>query len=327
MNAIFKKLLEQMNQSCDCVLVTVISDRGSAPRGTGAQMLVGAGGRLAGTIGGGSVEHRSVEMAGDLLNRKKSCLHEFCLRENSREDIGMICGGDVRIWFQHIPSADAAWRNLAEEALTCFRDRRPAWFRQDLRGGLPALIFEADAPGGDRESFSMPLPLGERAVIFGGGHIARALVPLLKSVGFRPVVVDNRPDYAQPRDFPGAEAVICGDYLAIDQYLTIGPDDYVVVMTNGHAHDFEIQKQLLDRKLAYIGVIGSRKKTAAVNRRLLEAGIPEAAVRRVHAPIGTAIKAVTPEEIAVSIAGEMIYERALRREAGAPIRQGCPMHE
>ena len=92
--------------------------------------------------------------------------------------------------------------------------------------------------------------------------------------------------------------------------------------------DLEVEDQVLRYPLAYVGVIGSRKKTAAVNAALRESGISEEALRRVHTPIGTPIKAVTPAEIAVSIAGEMICERAMRREArGEETGHGCPMHE
>ena len=100
----------------------------------------------------------------------------------------------------------------------------------------------------------------------------------------------------------------------------------MVVMTNGHDHDFQVEVQLLQGSAAYVGVIGSRKKTAYVNRRLREAGITEEAIASVHTPIGTAIKAVTPEEIAVSITGEMICVRATRREAAGEVPHGCPMH-
>ena len=84
--------------------------------------------------------------------------------------------------------------------------------------------------------------------------------------------------------------------------------------------------QVLRRETAYVGVIGSRKKTAFVNQRLREAGIPEEKIAFVHTPVGTPIKAVTPEEIAVSIAGEMICVRAARREAAGEVHHGCPMH-
>lgn len=322
MKQILQTLLRHMEEGRDCMLVTLVGHRGSAPRGTGAQMLVGHDGRLAGTIGGGSVEKTAGELAAALLKQKQSQLREFPLHPDSPGDIGMICGGAVKAWFQYVPAEDPAWMDVTSRALDCFRELRPAWFVQDLRGGSPSLVLEETLLPSREECFALPLPLGERVVIFGGGHIARALTPLLRGVGFRPVIFECRPEYAKPEDFPAAEAVVLGDYLCIDQYLPIEEADYIVVMTNGHAFDFEIQKQLLHRQLAYIGVIGSRKKTAALNQRLLEAGIPEEAIRQVHAPIGTAIKAVTPAEIAVSIAGELILERANKREE-AP--HTCPM--
>ena len=100
----------------------------------------------------------------------------------------------------------------------------------------------------------------------------------------------------------------------------------MVVMTNGHEYDFQVQVQVLRGETAYVGVIGSRKKTAFVNQRLREVGIPEEKIAFVHTPVGTPIKAVTPEEIAVSIAGEMICVRAARREAAGEVHHGCPMH-
>ena len=115
--------------------------------------------------------------------------------------------------------------------------------------------------------------------------------------------------------FPTADAVVCCDLDHLADAVPVGGEDYVVVMTNGHSHDFAVQEQVLRGQYAYIGVIGSRAKTASVTARL-----------RVHTPIGTAIKAVTPEEIAVSIAGEMICVRATRRENAGVQLHGCPMH-
>ena len=106
-------------------------------------------------------------------------------------------------------------------------------------------------------------------------------------------------------------------------YLTITDEDFVVIMTSGHVRDFQVEEQTLRGPFAYVGVIGSRRKTASVNQRLLEAGIPQSSIDLVHTPIGTPILAVTPEEIAVSIAGEMIRVRAQRR---GPTSHGCPMH-
>lgn len=331
------------------MLVTIISDQGSTPRGAGSQMLVGENGRIVGTIGGGAVERRSEELAMELLAKKESGIHEFRLHRNAKEDIGMVCGGDVTVYFQYISGTDASWQGLSGRLTEQVNERTPGWLVLKLDGSCPALLGEhgellaGELPGNMRTSgecellmghgnvlgenwFSMPLPVGERAVLFGGGHCSHALAPILKSVGFRVTVFDCREEFANADRFPDADTVICGDYLKIADSITLKKDDYVVVMTNGHSHDYEVQEQALRGPLAYIGVIGSRAKTASVNARLREAGVPEEAIQSVHTPIGTAIKAVTPEEIAVSIAGEMIYVRALRRENGKEVHHGCPMH-
>jgi xanthine/CO dehydrogenase XdhC/CoxF family maturation factor len=192
----------------------------------------------------------------------------------------------------------------------------------DLPKGVGPASLQTDCVRQDG-LFSMPLPIGERALLFGAGHISQALCPLLVTVGFRPVVFDCRPELATRKLFPTAEEVICGDFTSIKDHLTVTEEDFVVIMTNGHMHDFQVEEQILRGPFAYVGVIGSRTKTASVNRRLREAGIPEESIAQVHTPIGTAIQAVTPAEIAVSIAGEMILCRAERR-GDKP--HGCPMH-
>ena len=325
MNTIFQTLVYEREKGHDAVLATIIWDDGSAPRGKGSQMLVGQNGLLAGTIGGGAVEGQAIAISREMLaDGTNSRIREFRLRrDGSAQSTGMVCGGDVTVYFRRIPMAEDAWDALASEALRRIRQRQEGWLVQPLGGGIPYLTEEKT----DKENcFTMPLPVGERAIIFGGGHIARALVPLLYTVGFRPVVFDDRPQFAAVERFPQADQVICGDFTRIGDYLTVGPEDYVVIMTNGHEYDFQAQVQVLRGETAYVGVIGSRKKTAFVNRRLREAGISEEAIAFVHTPVGTAIKAVTPEEIAVSITGEMILVRATRREANGETHHGCPMH-
>ena len=323
MNGIFTTLLYEMEKHHDTVLCTIIADSGSTPRGRGAQMLVGDAGLLSGTIGGGAVEGGAIALGRTLLRERGSAVHEYKLRHNDGEDIGMVCGGDVTVHLQFIAADDPVWRELAGSVLQRIALRQPGALVLALDGGAPAL---QDAPETDSAHIALPLPIGQRAVLFGAGHCSLALCPLLTTVGFRVTVVDDRPELVTKERFPTADAVICCDLDRVTETVPIGEEDYVVVMTNGHSHDFAVQEQVLRGKYAYIGVIGSRAKTASVNARLREAGISEAAIASVHTPIGTAIKAVTPEEIAVSIAGEMICVRATRRENAGVVLHGCPMH-
>ena len=343
MDRIFAKLIYMLEKKLDTVLVTIIADRGSAPRGAGSQMLVGDEGRILGTIGGGAVEGKADAMARQLLKEQRSCCHLFQLHEGAEENIGMVCGGDVQVLFQYIPGTDKTWQTLAEKLLEMTTARKAGWLALDTAGGAPSLLRSdgtallGNAVSGEttpegwkpkrcKDTFCLPLPIGERAIIFGGGHCAQALAPLLHTVGFRVTVFEERAEYGCRENFPTAEQIIVGDYTRIGDFLQVTSDDYIVVMTNGHSFDLEVQDQALRGDFAYVGVIGSRKKTAAVNQKLRERGVSEEAISRVHTPIGTPIKAVTPEEIAVSIAGELIYTRALRREATGIMAHGCPMH-
>lgn len=341
-NAVFETLLSLLDQGQDAVLATIVEEEGSSPRGAGAQMLAGADGLAAGTIGGGAAEGAALELAGELLEQKRSALQSFRLRHDPKARENPVCGGEISVLLQFIGHEDADWRGVTAALLARREEQKQSWLVLRLDGGAPALLDEKGAclAGSAKTAegipcapasravlenglFLLPLSPGERAVIFGGGHCSRALAPLLETVGFRVTVFDDRPEFVTRERFPAAEALIAGDYLRIADFLTLTAADYVVVMTSGHQHDYEVEEQVLRGPLAYIGVIGSRTKTAYVNQRLREAGIGEEAIRRVHSPIGTAIGAATPEEIAVSIAGEMILERSrLRREEGP---RPCPM--
>lgn len=324
MRTILKTLLSLLDRGEDAVLVTVVSARGSTPRGAGSQLLAGRSGLIAGTIGGGPGEAQALVLAAELLEKRESAVRRLELRHGGELD--SVCGGEQAVLLQFIPRGSAAWRTLAAEALARLEDRRGGGLVLEA-GGDAALLEEPPAgPAWDGTRLVLPLPVGERAVIFGGGHCALALVPVLRSVGFRVAVFDDRPEFASRERFPEAETVVCHPYTDIASGLELTAEDYAVVMTSGHSHDFEVEEQLLRRPLRYVGVMGSRSKTAYVNGKLREAGVPEEAIRRVHTPIGTAIKAVTPEEIAVSITGELIYERALRREAAGAAEHGCPSH-
>lgn len=324
MRTIFEHLLALLESGQDAVLAVVASAQGSTPRGTGAMLLAGRTGLIAGTIGGGPGEAQALAMAAKLLEDKRSDVWRCELRHGG--EAGSVCGGEQTILFRFVPHGSEDWKSLAREALERLESHRGGWLALDL-DVVPVLADER--PGGpvwDGGRLVVPLPVGERVVIFGGGHCALALVPVLRSVDFRVAVFDDRPEFASAARFPEAETVICHAYTDIAGGITLTAEDYTVVMTSGHSHDFEVEEQLLRRSLVYVGVMGSRAKTAYVNQRLREAGISEEAIQSVHTPIGTAIKAVTPEEIAISITGELIYERALRREARGGSEHRCPSH-
>lgn len=161
-------------------------------------------------------------------------------------------------------------------------------------------------------SFQVMIEVHERPatlLVVGGGHVGKALAVIGDLCGFSIVVVDDRPEYANAERFPEAEHVIRGRF---DEVLADYPFDantYVVCVTRGHKHDETSLRQVVGKPAAYVGMIGSRRRVAAVLQHLMEDGADPAAVARVHTPIGLDIGAETPEEIAVAIMAEIIQVR------------------
>jgi len=340
MKDFFSTLRQCIQEGKDVVMVTVLASSGSTPRGAGARMLVAKEGRLIGTIGGGRVEYECENLAKQIIEEKKSRVKSYQLKPNQVEDLGMVCGGDVIVYFQYISHEDDEIRNIVELVLESLERDEDSWLIMDItekmvwsmglysasRGitGLKidgqklipflksqAMQFEVVG----RQYYSEPLVQSGKVIIFGGGHVAQELVPVLTHVGFRCVVYDDRPEFSNKELFPLAYDLITADFENIYDHVEISKNDYVIIVTRGHNYDFIVEKQVLSKDPPYyVGVIGSRKKIAFVNKRLLEEGIPQEVIDKVHTPIGLSIKAETPAEIAISIAAELIMVRAMKTE-------------
>ncbi len=327
MEKIIKSMYQLLSSGSDIVLVTVTAATGATPRGAGARMLVNEDGRTCGTIGGGAVEYRAICIAQDVLKTKISEHRNFSLTRDDVQNLGMICGGAVEVFFHYLSSDDNDCVNLAKEADSRFSNRENLWLVSDLSsGGKLMLCGKDDAPSlllpyltakakrinlDGRDLFIEQISSSSRVYIFGGGHVAQALVPLLSGIGFRCVVMDDRPEFANPKLFPTADQVLLIDFTRISDFVSINSDDYACVMTRGHAYDTLVQAQLLRALPCYIGVIGSAAKAAGVRKALIEEHhFSDSDVDRITTPIGLKIGAETPEEIAVSIAAQMISVRA-----------------
>jgi xanthine dehydrogenase accessory factor len=146
-------------------------------------------------------------------------------------------------------------------------------------------------------------------VIVGGGHIGRSLSRIAAEAGFSVTVIDDRPEYADPERFPEADRVICDDFEDTLTALHSDTNTYYVLVTRGHKQDELSLRTVLTKPWAYLGMIGSKRRTGAVLLHLEEDGYARDLLDRVHTPIGLDIGAETPEEIAVSIVAELIMVR------------------
>lgn len=328
-----KKMFEYLKSGIEMVLVTVVASSGATPRGAGAHMIVTEEGRIWGTIGGGAVEYRSEQMAKQVLKEKNSFGHDFSLTKDDIQNLGMICGGAVRVFFHYIKANDEKNIALAKKALALCEADEDVWMISDIeKGGALTLYNREEGFVGDKAEWIIPY-LGSqpklikesgkevyteqifssgKVYVFGCGHVSQELVPVLSHVGFRCVAMDDREEFANEKLFPTAEKVMLIDFENIKDYVKIKENDYVCVMTRGHAYDTTVQAQILRTPACYIGVIGSASKKAGVYKKLYEMGFTEADTDRITSPIGLKIKAETPAEIAISIAGQMIMHRAER---------------
>lgn len=336
MKIIFQKAQELMESKTDFVFVTIIASSGSSPRGAGSRMLVLPDGNTIGTIGGGNVEYNAGIHACNILKEKTSALEQFKLYPAEAADLGMICGGNITVYYQYISHNNTDFHTLCSAITEDWDKTGNSWLILDITDeaswnagfynyknclknleiknlkpllGPKPLLMTLEG----RKYYSEPLKHAGLVYVFGGGHVAQSLVPVLSHLNFQCIVFDDREKFANKDVFPDAYSCIVGDFEHISDMVNIKPDDYVCIMSRGHQYDYLIQKQLLKMPAAYMGVMGSRKKSAAIRKKLLNDGFTEEQIARFKTPIGLSIKAETPSEIAISIAGELIEIRADRQ--------------
>lgn len=327
MRKLIQKTLERLEQGERVLWCVILATGGSTPREAGARMALFSDGSAIGTVGGGAMELEAMKLGRTLLAQgDKAVLRRFDLDQGGGNPTGMVCGGFVELGFLPLaPSLD--WiRSLLWELDSGLEDQGDLWLRTELNadGGFGMSLlrengFHTEGPRLPRQPalertetawiLTEPVSRDYRVWLFGGGHVGAALAPVLINLGFPVTVCDPREALLEPDRCPGAQLRQL-DFHDISREIRIGSRDYVVVMTPGHEMDLLVLRQVLTTEASYIGCIGSRRKTAYVNQKLLEEGWAPAQIQRIHAPIGLPIGAKTPEEIAISIAAEMIRHRA-----------------
>nr|WP_275589216.1 XdhC family protein [Sporohalobacter salinus] len=161
------------------------------------------------------------------------------------------------------------------------------------------------------EVYFEPVLEEPRLLIFGAGHVAKPLAKVGKMVDFTVTVMDDRQDMVSRQRYPQADELVCADFDDYLRNLQIKENDYLVIVTRGHKHDYEVLKEVIDSQAKYIGMIGSSRKVKMLFRQLRDEGVGQELIDQVYAPIGVNIASETPAEIAMSIIAEII---SIRRE-------------
>jgi len=300
-------------------LATVARTAGSTPVPAGSKMLVGGEGRLHGTVGGGCVEADVIQAALDAQAAGAPALVTHHLNADLAGDLGLSCGGTVEIFVEPLV-ADPRYTGALEQAGAAEEEAGGIVTTAVSWADGPFKRFEPLAPGAssagapaalspDRQFVIERLTLAPRVVVFGAGHVGTAIARAADAAGFRVVVVDDRPEFADPGRFPDRMAVWTATVQEAVARAAITAADAIVIATRGHRHDAVILERVAASPAGYVGLLGSRRKRAVITKALSAAGVPAQSLARVRVPVGLAIGAVTPEEIAVSVVAELIAWR------------------
>lgn len=253
MLSIYEKLNDLFFTNIPFVMVTLVDVIGSSPQNTGSRMLVTQDGLYDGTIGGGKVEFKAINEAKSLLQNKSPIT--LFVEWNLKKDVGMSCGGIVKIYFEAFQSKP--WK----------------------------------------------------IAVFGAGHVANALIPLLLKLDCQIKCIDPRQLWLNKLPRSHKLSLIHKEDMA-SEVKHLDPDTFVLLMTMGHSTDLPIMLEILrTRQFPYLGVIGSRAKAIRIKKDIEEAGLPPSCKGAFYCPIGLDLGNNHPQEIAISVAAQLIQER------------------
>lgn len=340
---IYQKAYDLLLSSQKIVLAKTIRRSGSTPRDVGSMCIITEKGELIGTVGGGLLEYQVQKKAMTLFNTETAFIYQFHLTDEDLAQNGMICGGNVDLFLEPLFPLNTGLVEIFKTITRHIADNQPGILITRIKDGIHAmdtgarLFIQADGkklgtlPGFDPEQglldksapfdlivsddkdaefFVEKIALTPRIFLFGAGHVSTFVARLAKMVGFGITVIDDRPDFANPKNFPDADTFVVSDFKNAFDQLTISQTAYILIITRGHLHDKTVLQQALETNAAYIGMIGSTRKRNTIYRALMEEGVSKEKLEKVYSPIGIDINAETPEEIAVSIVGELIKKRA-----------------
>lgn len=344
MKDLYEIIYEFLEKKESFVLATILEKSGSAPRDQGTNMIIKKDFSIIGTIGGGIFEAMAIKLASNVFESGNSIIRKFSLTNSGVSALGAACGGDVKLLLEYIDFYDnkmlEIYQKVSElkrkginftlvtkipEEEKCIRkinrwictevgffgeenDIVQSIFRR-IRENFKNITFEKIDKNGDKYLIE-PIFNHESVYILGAGHVAQKIADVTKMLDFKTIVLDDREEFANRERFKTADEVkVIPSFDNLINHIKVDCRSYIIIVTRGHAFDKEILSQMLKTDAKYIGMIGSKKKRDVVYKCLLNEGYSVGDIERVYCPIGLSISAQTPEEVAVSIAAELVKIR------------------
>lgn len=342
----YVQLLKELEEKQAVALGIILATRGSTPQVPGASALFSAKGRVQGTLGGGRMEADVIKRGRQCLDDKSIVIEEFSLEGKNIEAEEAPCGGRALVLIDGWPEAH---RPVFLEMKTSLMQREPGvlvshiavegGFALERRWYSKTRIFGRGEPshsgieGEIKRAFETgrPVLLDEqetlfflepvfprlRLIIVGAGHVGQAVAHLGHLLDFETIILDDRPEFANRERFPGADRIVTGNMAESLAKEDMDRDTYIVIMTRGHQFDAQVLKACIDSEAGYIGMMASRRKVKQMREAFIQKrwSTPEQ-FDQVHTPIGMQIGSQTVQEIAVSIAAELVMVRNQRPGVG-----------
>jgi len=304
-------ILERLSRKQPVVLLCVLDSKGSSPGRQGYKMAVADDG-MSGSIGGGIMEHKFAEMAKEKLRaipKNPQIRKQVHSKEATQNRSGMICSGEQTIVLFHLTDAHSS-------AVKSINDSLHGGGGGNLMITPDNFSFSPATMDGDFSflmkdetdwSYQEKVGFKNKLYIVGGGHCSLAFSKLMSGMDFEIHLFENRKDLntLEQNTYVHTKTIV-DDYAELKDRIPPGSDTYVVIMTFGYRTDDEAYRSLYKSDYKYIGLLGSKSKIQKMREEWKSAGIPDERTKLLHAPIGLSINSRTPEEIAISIAAEII---------------------
>lgn len=310
-------IIEQAEQLCNkktpFIIASIIFKHGSAPREVGATMIVTQDKKVYGTIGGGQQEYEVINKCYDLIREKKSENKYYEVSKDIAAQNGLVCGGKNIVHFQYIDVEDESNLNYFKSLLNA-KDSEETYLVLDVEDknidsgisieiGNKKYSFLGNEKK-ERKIFKIKIKKPMKVYIFGGGHLSKETTRVLSYLNLDIVVIDDREEFLESFEFKNIKKIVMP--FENTHRLDIKNSDYVLIMTRGHKYDVKVLEKILPKNPYYIGVVGNKIKAKTYKDRFKNTEVEHIYEEKIHLPVGIKISALTPEEIAISIAGEII---------------------
>jgi xanthine/CO dehydrogenase XdhC/CoxF family maturation factor/CTP:molybdopterin cytidylyltransferase MocA len=339
MQNIYSILLNELDKGVPLVIATIFGTKGSTPQVQGVSAIFSENGLVSGTLGGGILEATAQEKASQAIAEKRFLLFESDLDAGISDAESAICGGKALILIDADPKKHI---NIFRNINNSLKKRHsgvlvtmiPEGKTEILRYWIENNTITDSVPEPElskhkeeiknclaenqcyylKNTYSLfiepifPLP---ELIIAGAGHIGQAVSHISSLLGFEVTVIDDRPEFCNKEKLPDADHLIVDNIGKAVHDIPKTQDTYIVIVTRGHKYDADVLRQCLDTDIAYIGMIGSRRKIRLIREKFVDEGwATPSQFDRIHAPIGIEIGSQTVQEIAVSICAQMVLVRS-----------------